>query len=227
MIPPNTLFATEWTAGLQCSMHYFSVGISAFCHGMEWSELYGIPRHCRPPGQETASLCTVWRRLIQAWEQAPRSLSTSATGALSAETASRHLYAEALSKLWLAEATKVLQPFMATPEPLIDERVRRVCFYIRSAYMNPIRLTDMAKLVNISEGHLRLLFRRELSQSPYQYLLLVRIEKAKELLLYTELLLTEISYRVGFDEYGHFMSTFRKLVGLSPSKYRKANNPYS
>ncbi|WP_354498666.1 helix-turn-helix domain-containing protein [Paenibacillus favisporus] len=62
--------------------------------------------------------------------------------------------------------------------------------------------------------------------SPYQYLLQVRIGKAQELLLATNRPLADIAAEVGFEEYSHFLATFRKIVGMSPSHYRKNNSLY-
>lgn len=54
-----------------------------------------------------------------------------------------------------------------------------------------------------------------------QFIIVNRIEKAKELMLYDELNLTEISYRLGYSSVGHLSNQFKKVTGLSPSFYRK------
>ncbi|RYG40710.1 MAG: AraC family transcriptional regulator, partial [Chitinophagaceae bacterium] len=54
-----------------------------------------------------------------------------------------------------------------------------------------------------------------------QYFLLQRIEKVKELLVYDQLSLTEISYQTGFSSVHHLSSQFKKLTGLTPTHFKK------
>ena len=55
------------------------------------------------------------------------------------------------------------------------------------------------------------------------YLKRTRIEKAKELLLNTDLKINEVSEKVGFKNPQHFASSFKKIVGLTPIEYRYNN----
>lgn len=54
-----------------------------------------------------------------------------------------------------------------------------------------------------------------------QYFIVQRIEKVKELLVYEELSLTEISYRTGFSSVHHLSAQFKKITGLTPSHFKK------
>lgn len=54
-----------------------------------------------------------------------------------------------------------------------------------------------------------------------QYIIIHRIEKAKELILYDELNISEISYRLQYSSVAHFSNQFRKITGLNPSYYKK------
>ena len=54
-----------------------------------------------------------------------------------------------------------------------------------------------------------------------QYIILNKIEKVKELLLYDELNLTEISYRLNYSSVGHLSNQFKKITGLSPSYFKE------
>lgn len=53
------------------------------------------------------------------------------------------------------------------------------------------------------------------------FIIIQKIEKAKELLLYNELNLTEISYKLGYSSVGHLSNQFKKITGLSPSFYKQ------
>ena len=54
-----------------------------------------------------------------------------------------------------------------------------------------------------------------------QYFILQRIEKVKELLVYDQLSLTEISYQTGFSSVHHLSSQFKKVTGLTPTHFKK------
>ncbi|MFO7756790.1 MAG: AraC family transcriptional regulator [Bacteroidales bacterium] len=54
-----------------------------------------------------------------------------------------------------------------------------------------------------------------------QYIIVHRIEKAKELMLYDELNISEISYRLQYSSVAHFSNQFKKITGLTPSYYKK------
>jgi YesN/AraC family two-component response regulator len=54
-----------------------------------------------------------------------------------------------------------------------------------------------------------------------QYFILQRIEKVKELIVYDQLSLTEISYQTGYSSVHHLSSQFKKITGLSPSHFKK------
>lgn len=57
-----------------------------------------------------------------------------------------------------------------------------------------------------------------------QYFILQKIEKAKELLVYNELTLTEISQKLGYKSVQHLSSQFRKITGFSPTQFQKSKN---
>ena len=57
-----------------------------------------------------------------------------------------------------------------------------------------------------------------------QYFILQRIEKVKELLVYDQLSLTEISYQTGFSSVHHLSAQFKKITGLTPSHFKKIGN---
>ena len=57
-----------------------------------------------------------------------------------------------------------------------------------------------------------------------QYIIINKIEKVKELILYNELNLTEISYRLNYSSVAHLSSQFKKVTGLTPSFFKKIRN---
>ncbi len=66
-------------------------------------------------------------------------------------------------------------------------------------------------------------FRKNLNQSPIEYLISYRLNEAKKLLRSSELPITEICYECGFSDSSYFGKAFRKAYGLSPREYRSHN----
>ena len=99
---------------------------------------------------------------------------------------------------------------------LIQEAVR----YIRHHYTEDISVADVAMHIGMSESWLTKRFKQECGQSVVSFLLGVRVEKAKELLAQTEMLILEIACAVGFENSSYFISVFRRIVGMTPKAYR-------
>lgn len=83
-----------------------------------------------------------------------------------------------------------------------------------------INLEDIANQICMSYSWFRHVFKKYTGLSPYQYILELRIEKSKELLITTTLTSQEIAYKVGYEDPMHFGIIFKKKTGFSPIKYR-------
>ncbi len=93
--------------------------------------------------------------------------------------------------------------------------------FIREHQGEELSLSAVAKAVNTSTFYFCKMFKRATSLHFTQYLSRVRIEKAKNLLLNPNLRVSEIAYEVGFQSLTHFNRVFKKVVGESPTAYRK------
>lgn len=94
--------------------------------------------------------------------------------------------------------------------------------YIEEHYGMDISLTDVANYINISKNHLSYLFKKEIGQTFSDYLIQVRIQKAKELLNFSSgSSIGEIAERVGFNDTGYFSKVFKKATGFSPYNYKR------
>ncbi len=93
---------------------------------------------------------------------------------------------------------------------------------IDRAYGEALDIPALARVAIASPKHFIRSFRRAFGETPHQYLLRRRIERAKELLRETDASVTEISLEVGFRSLGSFSTAFRALVGEPPSRYRAA-----
>jgi AraC family transcriptional regulator, arabinose operon regulatory protein len=107
----------------------------------------------------------------------------------------------------------------------INDRLMPVFRFLDESYSNPaIGLDQMAVYAGISPQQLNSLFRTATGMSPYQYLIHLRIQKAKELLINEDsLTIRGIASLVGFLDTSHFVSTFRKLETITPGSYRDLN----
>jgi AraC-like DNA-binding protein len=87
-----------------------------------------------------------------------------------------------------------------------------------------VGLSWMATQLGVSAQHVNTLFRRAFGLSPYQYLLQLRLQKSKEMLIaQPDLTVKQIAEATGFLDASHFISTFRKAVGQTPDVFR---HPY-
>lgn len=82
-------------------------------------------------------------------------------------------------------------------------------------------ITECAEFCNISESHFRRVFKAVIGESPTQFMTRIKIDRAKEYLLFTEESISEISQSCGFDDQNYFSRIFKKSVGLTPTDFRK------
>lgn len=92
--------------------------------------------------------------------------------------------------------------------------------FIEKSYMKPITLLDMAQVSGMSTSHFSVLFREFFRQTPMDYLNSYRIERACLFLINSELPVTEVAYRCGFNDSAYFVKVFKKYKTLTPKKYR-------
>jgi transcriptional regulator GlxA family with amidase domain len=101
---------------------------------------------------------------------------------------------------------------------------RRI-FHLQSQLFKELQhqwtVVEMAENVNLSARHLQKLFKQETGTPPLTYLQDLRLEKARELLETTFLLLKEIGIQVGMPNDSHFTRDFKKKYGVTPTEYRK------
>lgn len=88
-------------------------------------------------------------------------------------------------------------------------------------YDQPLDVEALARGVNMSAGHLSRQFKIAYGESPYQYLMTRRIERAMALLRRGDLSVTEVCFAVGCSSLGTFSTRFAELVGMPPSTYRE------
>ena len=98
----------------------------------------------------------------------------------------------------------------------------RVRDLIDRAYGEPLDIRALARSASVSPPYFSRSFKAAFGETPYQYLLTRRMERAKALLRARDLSVTEVCLAVGFTSLGSFSAQFHRLVGVSPSDYQRS-----
>jgi AraC family transcriptional regulator len=80
-------------------------------------------------------------------------------------------------------------------------------------------INDLAELVHLSPFHFTRLFKNTVGVAPYQFILRMKIDRAKQLMKKGKSPLSQIAYELGFADQAHLSNAFRKVVGISPSQF--------
>ena len=104
--------------------------------------------------------------------------------------------------------------------PTEDARVAQAVQYIFRHYAEDITVRKLAERAYLNNNYFSKLFSAQVGVTPQQLLLRTRIEKAKELLTYTDMTVGEIAAAVGFSDPLYFSRAFKRHNGVSPSSFR-------
>ncbi|MBD2306033.1 helix-turn-helix transcriptional regulator [Chroococcidiopsis sp. FACHB-1243] len=134
------------------------------------------------------------------------------------------LYLESLQNLVAVHllrhhcSTEVLDT--PTAGKLSGIKLQQVIDYIQVNLEQNMGLEEFAEMTQLSVHHFGKLFKQSMGDPLHQYVLKCRIERAKELLVNTQLLIAEIAQTVGFYDQSHFTNVFRRHTNLTPRQYR-------
>ena len=94
--------------------------------------------------------------------------------------------------------------------------------YINENYSSPdISNSDLSSLCHISDVYFRRLFRKHFNISPKQYVIKLRIEKAKRMLVEGKYKIWSVAESCGFESNSHFTKSFKAHVGTTPNEYQR------
>lgn len=93
--------------------------------------------------------------------------------------------------------------------------------YIKEHYGKQIKLSDIANEVNLSQNYFHTLFTDACGQTPHDYLVEHRVNAAKNLLVTTQLSLSEIAEHCGFKNQQYLASVFKTKTGVSPTQFKR------
>lgn len=136
-----------------------------------------------------------------------------------------HLYAEflcnALSMHLLKRYSSQQHTIREYSDGLPRYNLIQVLDYINTHLDQNIKVAKLAEIVEMSRYYFDSLFKQSIGISPYQYVLVQRVERAKQLLKQQELLIPDVALACGFANQSHFTKCFRQLIGVTPKAYRE------
>lgn len=103
---------------------------------------------------------------------------------------------------------------------MIDRQVEQAIRWFSLQYQQQLSIEELARQLGYHRAHLFHAFKARTGLSPKQYLMKVRMDKAKQLLTGVALTVDQIASSVGFNDALYFSRQFRKITGMSPSEYR-------
>src|SRR5215469_13430528 len=128
------------------------------------------------------------------------------------------------------EPTRNLEPVVGHLAPLRSAsthrgglgpaRLRRVKELVNTKIEEELRIDEMAELAGLSTAHFSQMFRRSTGESPHQFVLRQRVERAKEMLRTPGMRILDVAIACGFKTQQHFARVFRRMCGASPTEYR-------
>src|ERR1700754_4246226 len=100
-------------------------------------------------------------------------------------------------------------------------QVRKVVAFMKERLGDETSLQDLANVVSMTRFHFCTAFRRATGMAPHEYLTMLRMKRAKELLGSTELAVGDVAEVVGYGSVSSFSTAFRRHAGVSPTGYRR------
>ncbi len=122
----------------------------------------------------------------------------------------------------LDKQTEGISTLKKIPRIEILERLNLAREFMHSNIDRPINLSQIASNAYLSTYHFLRLFKEVFGETPRQYLIRNRLEKARKLLVNTKLSVTDISLEIGFESISHFTRLFNRRFGSSPGKFRQS-----
>jgi AraC family transcriptional regulator len=100
--------------------------------------------------------------------------------------------------------------------------LRRVIDYINANLQGTLTLVELARIAKLSPHHFATAFKASVGISPHQYVIRLRIERARDMLRRRHETISEIAYAVGFSSQSHLSANFRRETGITPRKFRES-----
>jgi AraC family transcriptional regulator len=144
---------------------------------------------------------------------------------LEQDTPAGKLYAQTAAQMLavhlLRHYTSTAGEIEAVSQGLTRHQVKRVTDFMRAHLSQDLSLDVLAQQIGFSPYHFARLFRQTLGESPHQFVLRQRVERAQHLLKEADVPLAHIALECGFANQSHLSLVFKRLLGLTPRAYRQ------
>ncbi len=134
------------------------------------------------------------------------------------------LYADSATTMLAAHLLKHYCVFGLTlPEyddGLPKYKLNQTLQYIKAHFDRDLKLGEIAAAVGMSQYYFLRLFKQSMGMTPYQYVLYLRVERAKFLLKQRQITISDVAIECGFTSQSHFTRLFRKMLGTTPKAYQ-------
>lgn len=106
----------------------------------------------------------------------------------------------------------------------IERIIRKSCLHLRDNLHQNVNIEELSNQLNVSYSYFRRMFKKYTGMSPNQYHLGLRIQKSKELILYSDKSIKQIAFELGFESLFYFSRIFKTKEGISPATFREMKN---
>lgn len=137
--------------------------------------------------------------------------------ASSREQLEKDIYASSL----ITQLMVALIAASAASSENIPSVIQEIRSFLLTHYTEKITLAGLSTKFNLNQFYLQKQFKRYTGQSPTEYVIYLRLKQAKELMLTSQLSISEISYAVGIENTSHFTRQFKAQEGMTPQEFRK------
>jgi RpiB/LacA/LacB family sugar-phosphate isomerase len=103
-------------------------------------------------------------------------------------------------------------------------RLARVVEYIRSHLDQPLAVSVLSRLAEMSQSHFSKLFKLSTGLAPHKFVLQERINRSKQLLRHGNTRIVDVALGVGFENQAHFTTVFGNFVGMTPRQFQRSSD---
>jgi AraC-like DNA-binding protein len=104
----------------------------------------------------------------------------------------------------------------------IERAIQRAERHLQDHYKEPLNIEELAENLGVAYSHFRRAFRAQTGFSPWQYVIHLRLTRARYLMASTDTILEDVAAQVGFSSGFHLSNAFKQAFGISPTPWRKA-----
>ena len=122
---------------------------------------------------------------------------------------------------WRAETKAGPASIGTHRQALAPWQVKRLTDFVAINMASHVRNADLAATVGLSRSHLQRAFKQSFGVTPQAYVMQYRVQQAKHLMLSTDEQLVQIGLACGFADQAHFSTSFRRVAGIAPAKWRR------